>query len=429
MTIKSKGSSVLAIDAGTLSGRKFLNYVLCTPENKPYLLASYEKESLTIEDYKRFTKLAVIEARNARIHIIGIVGDNLPVQIKALAHWIPTSLLRESDFSPISGMLYWPCLCHTTELIISVTAERNHKLSRLISTLKKMVSIARLPKVKARIGSTCPLEVATRWLSRFQCVQWMMKNQAKIMAFSPSEDESQLTDEQQEEFDTIFTEANFGLIALLGKLLRPFYSIILFFERDDTRQYHAIPVFESLQTHLSSMKESPIFSDFVEVIDHLLTQLTFRQQKTLHYELLTSIYVLTPEGRIWLRAKIRNENPIGIEIDDTDELFVSNFQFIDFAADLSMEDVQLPLDDAETDEYPQEEENAVLDPEIVQESHHRSPEREDDRFAESIPEAFEEIPDPPVHLSGEFTILEKTLKETAQLLHHPGEHVYRSIYT
>jgi hypothetical protein len=102
----------LAIDAGTIARRHFLDIMILAPYSRllPFLYISLENDHLTSANYGILVRQVIEELRSMGIKVRSIVGDNLPAQVSALAHWSTKSHLRGSD-PFLNGIKYSPCLC------------------------------------------------------------------------------------------------------------------------------------------------------------------------------------------------------------------------------------------------------------------------------------------------------------------------------
>jgi hypothetical protein len=79
----------LAIDAGTMEPRHFLDIVVLAPSAriKSFLYDAVERATLTTEDSERIAMAAIKELYQKRVNVRSIVENNLPAQVTALAHW------------------------------------------------------------------------------------------------------------------------------------------------------------------------------------------------------------------------------------------------------------------------------------------------------------------------------------------------------
>jgi hypothetical protein len=77
----------LAIDAGTIERRHFLDFVVLASEMKikPFLDDASEKATDTAEDSRNFVTAAIRQLYQKNINFRSIVRNNLPAQVTALA--------------------------------------------------------------------------------------------------------------------------------------------------------------------------------------------------------------------------------------------------------------------------------------------------------------------------------------------------------
>ena len=91
-------SMCLTIDSGTLSKKRLIDFCLISPSFKPIFFKAVENSCSTTNDYKNITEEVLNEIFSVHhVKVIAIVSDNLPIQINALAHWSPSSLLNTSN--------------------------------------------------------------------------------------------------------------------------------------------------------------------------------------------------------------------------------------------------------------------------------------------------------------------------------------------
>ena len=98
----------VSIDAGTLSHRHMIDICLTSPSLKPMFYKSIEKQTAGMEDYMEITEAELIEIfQKYKINVVALVTDNLPVQVMALAHWSPTSILNTSKDPRIRKIIFF----------------------------------------------------------------------------------------------------------------------------------------------------------------------------------------------------------------------------------------------------------------------------------------------------------------------------------
>jgi hypothetical protein len=92
----SRAAVSIGIDARTIEGRHFLDIMLLAPDTgvNPCLYTAVKQTRLTAEDHGNIGANAIRDLTQAKVDIRSIVGDNLPAQISALAHWSTRSYLR-----------------------------------------------------------------------------------------------------------------------------------------------------------------------------------------------------------------------------------------------------------------------------------------------------------------------------------------------
>jgi hypothetical protein len=78
----------LAIDAGTIEERHFLDIMVLASHTglHPFRYKGIEKSNLRVENYGNIVGDTIKELGEMNVDVRLIVGDNLPVQVSALAH-------------------------------------------------------------------------------------------------------------------------------------------------------------------------------------------------------------------------------------------------------------------------------------------------------------------------------------------------------
>jgi hypothetical protein len=94
----------IAIDAGTIESRHFLDIVLLALafRIRPFLYNSVGQTCLTARDSGTILADQIKDLEAIGVHVASIVGDNLPAQVSGLAHWTRTSILQ-GRFMPRSN--------------------------------------------------------------------------------------------------------------------------------------------------------------------------------------------------------------------------------------------------------------------------------------------------------------------------------------
>jgi hypothetical protein len=285
----------LSIDAGTIHGRHFLDIMLLAPytELTPFLYNAFEAESLTVNDYGRFVLGTIRDLHTAKIQVGSIVGDNLPTQVTALAHWSPRSSLRAADEPFLHGIHYSPCMCHFMQLIVGDFLKSRYG-ARLEAILQQMIKVSNYAEVRHVLKSRCPQSVKTRWLSRFDAIKWLLSRQERLTRLS--RDGS--VKKRQKKIQTWMTSENFGQLEVFHQLLYPFNQATKFFEQDMVTLCHVYPALRDVKNHLRQLLDHYRDSDaeIAESCQFLLDAVHFRRRKLLDRDLMKAAFWLTSFG-------------------------------------------------------------------------------------------------------------------------------------
>jgi hypothetical protein len=289
----------LAIDAGTIGGRHFLDLILMAPHavHSPFLYDAVEQSHMTATDYGDIVADRILALRaEHNITITSIVGDNLPIQVAALAHWSPRSHLKARG-GWLTTIKYQGCLCHILQLAIEECFTTIPLLCEVDRLLQEMIQVSNLPGVNRMTHSHCPLICKTRWLSRGAAATWLLRNRVVISEI----DSASWQKKHRLQFQNAMTNENFESIARFHHLIHPFLQSIKFFERDATTICYVYPVFKQLTQFiggpLSDYFESNASDDYCQAIPVILDILERRKTKHLDIGLIKFAYYMTSFGR------------------------------------------------------------------------------------------------------------------------------------
>lgn len=395
----------LTIDAGTLYSKHFIDFVISSRINQPFLYKAVEKYFVTLNDYKNITENILIELiEKHHIQVTSIVTDNLYVQVAALAHWYPQSIINTSSNSKIRKLFFFSCLCHTTELIVDSADKNCPEMANISKIVQEMVNLARIPKIATILKVKCPLIAPTRWLSRIDCINFILAKKANLLEICKNVDKLSLSSLQVENVKKTITEDNFTKILDFASIIYPFHVLIKIFEKDKSRQLLAVPLFSCLEESLQKKLNIEKFSAYRNILIALLQQIDLRKRKNMHWELLCAAYALTYEGRIWLRKQIKKGNSSALALTDEELRFSEKLPELDYKPPSSY------VENEETDFYMETMINNL------------------ENSLPITPENFEQLPVPqrdvlpPTHNSGVFKNITETLKEAAKRLgEDPGD--------
>ena len=114
----------------------------------------------------------------------------------------------------------------------------------------------------------------------------------------------------------LFSPNNFRNYMIMGKVLWPLWQAILYFERDETSLISIYPILHEIENYWNELKmyftsqkviDQNILTQkdvkgWIECIDFLKQQLTFRQFHSMDWPLVSLAYVFTPAGRTEYRT-------------------------------------------------------------------------------------------------------------------------------
>ena len=408
----------LSIDAGTLSHRHLIDFCLTSPSLKPIFYESVAKPVAGVDEYKNITEAELIDIiTKHHVNIVAIVTDNLPVQITAIAHWSPTSIINQSTNSSIKQILFYSCLCHTTQLIVEATESIDPKFAELNGTLRAMILCLRNSNIREIIGANCPQFVATRWLSRMESIDFILYKRQTIQELITNIDSTELPPQTKASITQLFTEANFSKILMLGKLVFPFYVLIKIFEKNNSRQFLAVPCFEQLENFINERLRDEEFLEYHPTLLEFKNQLNIRRKKTMHWELLLSSFVLTLPGRLWLRQKIALSHPNALAI--TAKELQYKFKKLQFDY-VEVDDGNLDRINVEYDS----EENDFSNESLLTERQTEEEETFDDVFSyRQAPLYHVNVPLPPSHSTGLYDSILQTIKEVSERINGASDEV------
>jgi hypothetical protein len=147
----------LTSDAGTIERRHLLDVMILAPSSRlrQFLSNSLENERLTAEDYGSLVAETIEQHKPLAVKVRSIVGDNLPVQVSALAHWGTKSQLQgQNGF--LKGVKYSPCLCHFMHLVVSDCIANVSIVREFETRLQDLIAMANLPEVCNLLRGRCP---------------------------------------------------------------------------------------------------------------------------------------------------------------------------------------------------------------------------------------------------------------------------------
>jgi hypothetical protein len=289
----------LAIDAGTIERRHFLDVMILAPYSSldPFLYDVFERDTLTSDDYGNLVVAVIQELKSKGVRVRSIVGDNLPAQVSALAHWSHKSRLR--GFDPyLNGIKYSPCMCHFMQLVVRDLVTNVETIREFETILQALIDVTNSSDVYAILRTRCPQCVTTRWLSRSDVLSWLLSRRDVLLGIDPR----RIQKARRNTYQTLFTEENFDKLSIYHRVLHPCVQAVRFFEQDHITLCHVYPALKTLKRHLGQ-HEDPSNADVAECLDYWHSIASFirvRQHKLLDMDLVKIAFWLTSFGCTWL---------------------------------------------------------------------------------------------------------------------------------
>lgn len=178
-----KGSyASLLIDAGEVNSVHFLTFVLSSKQRKvPSMLFHLTKNfGCTHNDYVETVKKVIEKARESQINIVGLVTDNLPVQISALSHESSKSL--QNKYSDMKSIVHLRCTNHLLALAFWDWMDTKNIFTKYEKKLKKLCAVFNKQNFKSCIKYRIPSMCKVRWNSPFNSLIFLHKNRKKLIA-------------------------------------------------------------------------------------------------------------------------------------------------------------------------------------------------------------------------------------------------------
>jgi hypothetical protein len=285
----------LTIDAGTIERRHFLDIMLLAPytKMKPFLYDAIEKATLTAEDYGNIVVTAIKQLHNRNVKVRSIVGDNLPAQVTALAHWSSRSCLKRCEEPFLHGIKYSPCMCHFIQLVVGDLITGSC-LGNSEDILQKMIIVANFSEVRQITKSRCPQSVKTRWLSRSEALNWLLSREAQLSTMNLRS----FPKARRSQFQLVITESNFAILSFYHRIIFPFTQAVKFFEQDRVTLCHVHPVMKTLKDHFREQENSQraLNPEYAACYSSALAVIQRRRSKLLDRNLLKAAFWLTSFG-------------------------------------------------------------------------------------------------------------------------------------
>lgn len=293
---RDHGPVSISLDAGST---KKTHYLVIMVQNikmqvKPFEYKSIELNNSDADTYKLIGKQVIKSLQEENIKVCCFVGDRLPAQIKALAHWHPYSLCQEEEFK---YLLYVPCSCHLLNSAIAKTIKENLLLN---TTNSKMITLERLlrkPVFTKRMNCLPKSYSPTRWVFLYDCARNAIKKKEKFEKLIQKPDKEIEKIMKEEDFKQFANGIPFE-ITELEQLLKPLKLLMSSIEGDMIPLWvvkplkdHAIQILKNLDLIYFSDERQKLIDNIEHYYEYSI-------------ELMNAAYSLTSSGRYELRKEL-----------------------------------------------------------------------------------------------------------------------------
>jgi hypothetical protein len=298
LLMKNFGFASLVCDSGTINNVKYFDVFLCNPAEKLPAIPFYSQphHTNTKEELKKQILAAVQKASEEEIIITGIIGDNLIAQQNAIKE------ITQMDIQFQSGIIRFPCLCHSINLVIHDLYKINADFRLLIDQLHSIGSVFNILSKIGNESERCPTHINTRWYADFEIAFFLLRHKGTIYECLPNFT-ANLAEEFSITIDSIHYFIQFELL-FLCEILSKIKGAILILESDKTTLDRAFLVLQELKTQIGSLRsrrDNPVHQT---VLEDFLNELYFRSSKTFNGQIIQLAFHLTLRGRADFRKSI-----------------------------------------------------------------------------------------------------------------------------
>jgi hypothetical protein len=273
----------LLTDSGTVLGFTALHAVLTNPNYPDSILPldTFENRNYDGDNYEAFFRSLITEIGGYGIELVAIVCDNCPAQVNGVAQALA--------FFPEAGIAHIPCVNHMTNLVFT-HALLDPVISTRIVLLNEFVSDLRTTDGLEIMGHKCPTLVQTRWVYAVDVLTFVLRYRDDVNSVRSALSRDPIP----------------RTFKRLYWILLPLKLFSLAVEAKDRKLHEIIPLsrevlreFQTVRTLLGSDDDDLHILDVVSA--HFIARLRINA-----FDTILTAWVLSVEGREWLRAEETN---------------------------------------------------------------------------------------------------------------------------
>jgi hypothetical protein len=288
----------LQMDAGTIYHHHFLNYVVSSPGQTPFLVRSEFRDSFDQFAYAQITSDVISELASHRVSVVSVVADNLVAQQVGLRR-----MVNESDDPAIKQLVICPCANHTVNLVFQSEIKENALLRTHLGLFREFQHILRSRSAIRQYGKMCPDFPETRWFYICEVLRWIIDEAREgpletwLMGCIVEGNEISIALRQLPESE--FCDGSVPKwIDKLHSVLSVLEGLSLKFESRHCSLWMIVPLVEAAKSDLLRKADEEELEWIQELSLSLARKLTARFRQTFNYEAAIAAFLLSSEGRM-----------------------------------------------------------------------------------------------------------------------------------
>ena len=131
------------------------------------------------EDYLIGIRDIILKAQKLNINIVGIVSDNLPVQVSAISHESPKSI--QNIFPEMKHILHFRCFNHLLARAFNDWMRVTDELTKFENEIKPIILLFQRKEFSKMLSTKIPSHDHTRWYAPFISIYKLYQNRCNII--------------------------------------------------------------------------------------------------------------------------------------------------------------------------------------------------------------------------------------------------------
>ena len=328
-----KGSyASFQIDAGQINRNSILVFILWAHQRRkrPMIFELFQNFIGNLNNYRECVKTAIEKAKEYNITIVGLVSDNLPVQIKAISHNSKKSIQNVYKESYLQSVVHFRCCNHLLALAFHDWLKINDPLTLYEKIIINIINVFKKKDLKKHFKKKIPQICVTRWYSPFNALQALYENRRHIIELYKKPPKSLVNSliTIYNDIEYLFTRG----FTEIYPLLFPYLKLTYHLQNDDVSCVHAVLIVEH---YLKEMKEHIIKYEIGEIGHMLIKCIRRRMLLNKNVQLYQLASLFTPDGIIRYRLKIKDQ----YNIEENEDFWHNKEGFISSNINISFQDV------------------------------------------------------------------------------------------